>query len=232
MKRESRRRWEVTTLLLVLALAAAVGCARRTGPIPGSANGSSPNPSETAMTGEGSQDTARFPPCRGPEIAQGPWVNSNRPLSDGGPWTMVAEVWIRNHYGPDCSLKAYPTVVFKEWGEITYEDGHPTRREITRGQTVQTRSDTLPEEWVDLPWTPADRYDEDRLGHFRIYTTQLDAHGNPCSPERILPGEQLDITIPSVSDKPFPVEGTPTDEGPQLSSCDGRIAVTPFAQIP
>jgi hypothetical protein len=159
------------------------------------------------------------------------WVNTNRPLHDGGPWTMVAEVWVINHYGPDCSLKAYPGVTFKEWGPTTrQENGSLIRHEVTRGPTTQTRSDVLSEAWVDLPWTPSHLYDESRLGRFRIYTTRLDADGRSCPEERMLLGEVLNITIPGI-DKTFQEHGMPTDEGPKITSCDGRIAVTPFAQL-
>jgi hypothetical protein len=153
------------------------------------------------------------------------WVNTNRDQHDG-PWTMIAEVRVRNHYGPDCSLKAYPSIVFKEWER-------DTGRDITRGPTTQTRSDALAEEWVDLLWNPAGRpvgSGEGPLGYFRIYTTNRDAKGSPCPAERILPADELDITVPGM-DKTFHVNGMPTDEGPQVTSCDARIAVTPFVQL-
>ena len=173
-------------------------------------------------TASGSLDEPRYASCGGHQVGT-MHVDTNKPNPNGNDgWTMVADVWVRNHRGPDCSFRAYPHVVFREVDR-------PTGRDVTKGPTTQTRSETLAEEWVDLPWYPSGSQNVQELGHFLVYTTQFDTAGEPCPPERIFPADELDITIGELGT--FHVNGMPMEGGPQVASCEGRIAVTPFAQL-
>jgi hypothetical protein len=148
------------------------------------------------------------------------FVQSNDALQGTPGWSHVADVRVVNSYGPDCSIKLSPTVV------LSLEGGQdlPTSAE---------RSDEIPEGWVDLLWyrnPDGYRVYRDRMGHFKIYTTDLDPNGRPCPKERMIEAEELKIGVGDlgvvVADAK-PVYGG----GPVVSSCDGRIRVTTLAHL-
>lgn len=131
---------------------------------------------------------------------------------------MVAEVLLRNDRGPSCSVKGTPGVVFSAAG---------FHKERT---TTSERSEDFAETWVDLAWNPDGSYEtRGALAHFRIYTTQADQAGQPCPADHLVVADQLNITINEVGT--FYATGKPTKEGPQIRSCEGRIAVTSIAQL-
>jgi len=173
-----------------------------------------PPPSQTTTAA----NTPRYPPCGGVQV-DNMSVYKNVVSSQPGPWTMVADVVIQNYRGPDCSLKANPQVVLAR-------QGADKSNEL---MTSATTSNALPEEVVNLRWSP-DGYAKDASrGHFYVYTTRTDSDGTPCSQGHMVEPEVLKITLPGMGQ--FFANANPVFEGPSLSTCDGRIAVTPIAQL-
>jgi hypothetical protein len=159
-------------------------------------------------------DKPQFPPCDGVQVSMS--VTTNRATSDGKLGSMIAEVEWANRKGPDCSYKGYPGVVFTV-GDSEHEL-----------PTTATRQDDFPERWVNFTWNPDDNRDNPGDGHFRVYSTSLDRDGRPCPPGHMEAPDYLKVTLPGIGE--FQVLVEPIYEGPKVTSCDGRIAVTPVAQ--
>jgi hypothetical protein len=92
--------------------------------------------------------------------------------------------------------------------------------------------DVFPEQWVNLRWTrtPDGREYKGRVGYFIVYTTNRDTDGTECPAARMVVGEKPKTSFPPFRGGSF--VGWPVHEGPVLSTCDGRIGVTPLAQAP
>jgi hypothetical protein len=129
---------------------------------------------------------------------------------------MAAELrWINK--GASCSYKGYPTIRLRD----------DLADKIL--PTSQIRSDDVPESWVDLTTNTDDSLDsKGALGYFRILTTNLDSKGSPCPAERMISGRLLQVDLPGLG--MTEVLAAPY-EGPRPASCDGRLAVTPVAQL-
>ena len=136
------------------------------------------------------------------------------------PWTMAAQVMVANHYGPDCSYRGTPTIVLAK---------DEPNSELP---TQSTRVEDFPEQPVKLRWTrtPDGREYKGRVGYFIVYTTNRDTDGTECPGARMVVGEKPKTSFPPFRGGRF--VGWPVHEGPVLSTCDGRIGVTPLAQAP
>jgi hypothetical protein len=128
---------------------------------------------------------------------------------------MVAEVVLQNFRGPDCSMTAYPQVALSRGAAKA--DEYPTK---------QTRADDGSDHLINLGHNP-DGPEDGPLGHFFLYTTQLDINAEPCPKDRLIEPLQLNVYLDGIGE--FFVSAGP-DQGPPISACDGRLGVTAVTQ--
>ena len=175
---------------------------------------SAPTTTETASITSSVALSTALPPCTGVQV-EGMRMYRNGLAGDHRTWGMVAEVVIQNFRGPACDLSAYPGVALSRG--IVKEDEYPTR---------QTRIDEGPNAVVRLGWNP-DGPEDGPLAHFLVYTTQATADGAVCPEDRLTKPLQMNVSITGIGK--FPVSAGP-DEGPAISTCEGRIGVTAITQ--